>query len=55
MSPAEELRYLILGAQREGNRVLADAQPTARPHPVAPLSDWENDVYSVDSEPIGRP
>lgn len=24
MSPAEELRYLILGAQREGNRILAD-------------------------------
>jgi DNA-binding MarR family transcriptional regulator len=25
MEPAEELRYLILGAQREGNRLLADA------------------------------
>jgi DNA-binding MarR family transcriptional regulator len=25
MSPVEELRYLILGAQREGNRIFADA------------------------------
>lgn len=25
MRPAEELRYLILGAQREGNRIFADA------------------------------
>jgi DNA-binding MarR family transcriptional regulator len=33
MSPAEELRYLILGAQREGNRVLADA---LRPHGLTP-------------------
>ena len=24
MSPPEELRFLILGAQREGNRILAD-------------------------------
>jgi DNA-binding MarR family transcriptional regulator len=33
MSPAEELRYLILGAQREGNRIFADA---LRPHGLTP-------------------
>ena len=33
MNPAEELRYLILGAQREGNRIFADA---LRPHGLTP-------------------
>jgi DNA-binding MarR family transcriptional regulator len=33
MNPAEELRYLILGAQREGNRILSDA---LRPHGLTP-------------------
>lgn len=33
MNPAEELRYLILGAQREGNRLFADA---LRPHGLTP-------------------
>ena len=33
MSPVEELRYLILAVQREGNRRLAQA---LRPHGVTP-------------------
>jgi DNA-binding MarR family transcriptional regulator len=33
MNPVEELRYLILGAQREGNRIFAEA---LRPHGLTP-------------------
>ena len=46
MEPIEELRYLVLAAQREGNRVLTEGlQPlgltTAQAEALGVLHDWE--------------
>ena len=51
MRPVEELRFLILAAQREGNRMLAQA---LRPLGITPAQADEGGVEVGHRQPGGR-